>query len=337
VLVTNCSSQFRVHKGQACFVVPLKNKKTETEPSKCPQYPNEHFKKPKTKMALFAPVPPNVGANNGAIPPSNGAIPNPELAFEIALASQNRAPPLPLQPALPDRIEIPQPEDVQVLLAELYDATHRIDTDRNQPVMSEIQWDLLAIKMNLQNPSESPVTNATVRKEMEKRGHHISCPSVIRRAIVRTVLGRLWYPGIATVGNPGYLGEVDQILFKENIRNACHEVNCVTTFQARAIAFELIKRRYKRAVQLLLELRCPEYITDITSPVQPSADWLRHYFTSEEFPKYSRPVIPLFHKSLKPSVRRRSRRSGRFRSKWREIPWHHINKQKPRVSHNIGI
>jgi hypothetical protein len=124
------------------------------------QYPNKQLKKPKDNMALFARVPPNHGANNGAFPPSNGAFPTPDLAFEIALAPQNPAPPPAPQLALPDGIGMPQPEDVQVLPKELYDASRRIH--RGMEVMSDVQIDLIAIKMNLQNPSEGPVTNARV-------------------------------------------------------------------------------------------------------------------------------------------------------------------------------
>jgi hypothetical protein len=105
--------------------------------------------------------------------------------------------------------------------------------------MSMLQCQLVEFKLNFQPDGSigQPLSNAAVESRMKEIGAPTLCPNAIQHAIVQTVQGRLWYPRIRKVGRPVGLSEADQPLFEENIRNAMHEVNCVTTFQARAIAF----------------------------------------------------------------------------------------------------
>jgi hypothetical protein len=89
--------------------------------------------KTESGMARFDPVPPNHGANNGAIRPGIGTIPTSDCAFEIGLASQNPGLSLPHQLAIPlDSIELRQFDDLSALVKVLHNVAKRTDRDLSQ-------------------------------------------------------------------------------------------------------------------------------------------------------------------------------------------------------------
>jgi hypothetical protein len=159
---------------------------------------------------------------------------------------------------VPSRIG--QFEDIGELLIELQQAFEARD-------LSEIQYRVIQMKLNVQptGSQNRALSNAEILRWSEEFGAKISCNKALVHCILRTVHGRFWEPGM-TCGRNHELGEIDQRLFRENIVREVQDYNCVTTFQARTMAFQLRRRRFQCAMAVLIAMGEIEYLRFLEDP-----------------------------------------------------------------------
>jgi hypothetical protein len=116
---------------------------------------------------------------------------------------------------------------------------------------------------------------------------NLSGNATIVHCIVRTVTGRKWWPGHPG-GNDSYLSEVDQSTFERILDNASNELNCISSQTAVVLSYELVNKRYKNAIQLLIQMKSEKLIEHMEVPKYPCKSWLKHFCTGKGF-KLCRP------------------------------------------------
>jgi hypothetical protein len=178
-----------------------------------------------------------------------------------------------------------RPEDIRAIWDELFQAVNDTPDQKGRLGLSQIQMEILWAKLNCSEDFSTIVgnTNAAVteiinRQSIEKEGKKwISGNTALVHCLTRTIQGKRWTPGMAG-GRDGDLSVIDSRLFRENIRTAMQEINCLTTFDGISLAFELQKRRYKSALTLLIVMRSLIYTRHLYWPEEvPTGDWLRHF------------------------------------------------------------
>ena len=99
----------------------------------------------------------------------------------------------------------------------------------------------------------------------------ISSHDTIRNHILRTVEGRV----IVAIKKP-YLGEVDERIFAQEIRNHAHDLNCLTLAKARDLAVTLKRRRFKLATKIILGMsqNYRSLLDGLQMPGIPDKSWL---------------------------------------------------------------
>ena len=103
--------------------------------------------------------------------------------------------------------------------------------------------------------------------------YNLSCPNVLVRCFVRTVSGRHWKPG-SNGGSDSYLSELDMHLFKEKIKEASDEINCITHQDAEFIAVQLKSKRIMSAANLLIKMKLNKLLDKLEIIEEPSSGWI---------------------------------------------------------------
>ena len=100
----------------------------------------------------------------------------------------------------------------------------------------------------------------------------IKSRDAIKRAILCTVEGRK-----IKLGRKGYLGDVDEKLFIDTIKEQAHDLNCFTLSEAVDLAAKLHNLRYKKASILLFGMSTNNQAlhTKIDQPGLPNKSWVR--------------------------------------------------------------
>lgn len=75
-------------------------------------------------------------------------------------------------------------------------------------------------------------------------------------------------------GTDPYLSKPDEKEFITILIDNANDLSCVSTFMAIKLAHNIKKRRYKRAISLLIILKCERLIHYVDDSSSPSKQWL---------------------------------------------------------------
>ena len=91
--------------------------------------------------------------------------------------------------------------------------------------------------------------------------------------IVRTSQFKIWYPAYEG-GTDAYLSKLDQQYFINFIIEAADFSNCVPEVIASNLAFNLKKKRIKKAALLLAQIGCPKLTAHLDDVKHPCGTWM---------------------------------------------------------------
>jgi hypothetical protein len=102
--------------------------------------------------------------------------------------------------------------------------------------------------------------------------YHLSGPTPLIHAFVRTACGRFWAPSMPGARDT-YLGALDLVKFRAEALERAQEFDCLTIHDAISLAATLKRERLHRAVELIRMCHL-ELASHLSDEGQPSRTWV---------------------------------------------------------------
>jgi hypothetical protein len=120
-----------------------------------------------------------------------------------------------------------------------------------------------------------------------RSNYNLSGNNAIVHCILRTITGRQWWPGHPG-GNNSFLSDIDEIFFRRILIDASDELNFISSHAAVVLSYELAAKRFKKAENLLVQMKSEKLLQHLETPEYPCKSWLKHFCANSGF-KLCRP------------------------------------------------